>query len=103
MEENEKVQSYSTGMEGSLNQISVKFPGMISDAEAEIKLRDRFFYRVHKTQRDSIRYLYDIKAAFYTQLLVVAREAEAEVHYGMSGMATVKKPKLLQQIMSWSV
>ena len=39
MERNEKVQSYATRMEGSLNQIQVKFPGMISDAEAEIRLR----------------------------------------------------------------
>ena len=38
MEKNEKVQSYSTRMEGSLNQIQVKFPGMISDTEAKIKL-----------------------------------------------------------------
>ena len=43
MEKNEKVQSYSTRMEGSLHQIWVKFPGMISDAKAEIKLRDGLF------------------------------------------------------------
>ena len=46
MEKNEKIQSYSTGIEGSLNQIQVEFPGMISNAEAEIKLRDRLFYGV---------------------------------------------------------
>ena len=54
MERNEKVQSYATRMEGSLNQIWVKFPGMISDAEAKVKLRDRLFYGVLKTLRDSI-------------------------------------------------
>ena len=90
MEENERVQGYSTKVEGSLNQIQVKFPGMISDAEFEIKLRDRLFYRVLKTLRDSIRYLYDNPAVTYTQLLVAARKAEAEVGDGKSGMMTVK-------------
>ena len=63
---------------------------MISDAEAEIKFRDRLFYRVPKTLRDSIRYLYDIPAVTYTQLLVAARKAEVEVANGKSGTATVK-------------
>ena len=38
MERNKKVQSYATRMEGSLNQIQVKYPRMISDAEAKFKL-----------------------------------------------------------------
>ena len=54
MERNEKVQSYATRMEGSLNQIQVKFPRMISDAEAEVKFKDRLFYGILKTPRDSI-------------------------------------------------
>ena len=66
MEQNEKVQSYATRMKGSLNQIWVKFSGMISNAEAEIKLRDRLLYGVRKTLRDSIRYLYDNPAVTYT-------------------------------------
>ena len=37
MEKNERVQSYATRMEESLNQTQVKFLGMISDSEAEIK------------------------------------------------------------------
>ena len=36
----------------------MKLPGMISDTEADIKWRDRLFYGVLKTLRDSIRYLY---------------------------------------------
>ena len=65
MEKNEKVQGYAMRMEGSLNQIQVEFPGMISDSEAEIKLRDRLFYRVLKTLRDSIWYMYDNLTNFY--------------------------------------
>ena len=90
MEKNEKVLSHSTRMEGSLNQIQVKFPGMISDAEAEIRLRDRLFYGVLETLRASIRYLYDNPAVTYTQLLVAARKAEAEVSDGKSGTMTIK-------------
>ena len=63
---------------------------MISDAEAEIKLRDRLFYRILKTLRDSIRYLYDNPAMTYTQLLVAAKKAEAEVGNCKSGTVTVK-------------
>ena len=77
-------------MEGSLNQIQVKFPGMTSDTEAEIKLRDGLFYRVLKTLRDMIRYMYDNPAVTYTQLLVVARKAEAEVSDCMSGTIIIK-------------
>ena len=88
MERNEKVQSYATRMGGSLNQIQVKFPRMISDAEAKVKLRDRFFYWVLKTLRDSIQYLYDNLTVTYIQLLVTARKAEAEVSDGKLGTVT---------------
>ena len=67
MERNKKDQSYTTRMEGSLNQIRVTFPGMISNDEAEVKLRDRLFYGVLKTLRDSIRYLYNNPTVTYTQ------------------------------------
>ena len=59
MEKVEKVQSYATRMEGSLNQIQVKFPRMTSDREAKIKSRDRLFYWVLTTLGDSIWYMYD--------------------------------------------
>ena len=75
---------------------------MISDAEAEIKLRDRLFYGVLKALRDSIRYMYVNLAVTYTQLLVAARKAEAEVSDVKSGKMTIKL-KLLQQMMNWLV
>ena len=68
----------------------MKFPGMISDAEADIKLRDRLFNGVLKTLQDSIRYLYDNPAVTYTQLLVAARKAESEVSDDKSGTITIK-------------
>ena len=63
---------------------------MISDAEVEVKLKDRLFYGVLKTLRDSIRYLYDNPTVTYTQLLVAARKAEAEVSDGKLGTMTTK-------------
>ena len=63
---------------------------MIGDTEAEIKLKDRLFYGVCKTLRDSIRYLYDNPAVTYTQILVAARKAEAKVSDGKSGTTTIK-------------
>ena len=77
-------------MEVYLNQIWVKFPRMISDVEAEVRLRDRLFYRVLKTLRDSIWYLYDNLTVTYTQLLVAATKAEAEVSDSMLGTLTIK-------------
>ena len=63
---------------------------MISDAEIEIKLRDRLFYRVLKTLRDIIRHLYDEPAVTFTQLLDAVWMAEAEVGHGKLGTMTVK-------------
>ena len=68
----------------------MKFQGMISNAEAGIKLTDRLFYGVLKTLQDNVRYLYDKAAVTYTQLLVTARKAEAEVSDGKSGTMTIK-------------
>ena len=64
---------------------------MISDSEAEIKLRDRLFYGMHKDSlRDSIKYLYDNLTVTYMQLLVACRKAEEEVVNGRTGTVTIK-------------
>ena len=61
---------------------------MISDAE--VKLRDRLFYGVLKTLRDSKRYLYDNPTVISPQLLVAARKAEAKVSDSKLGTMTIK-------------
>ena len=63
---------------------------MISDAEDEDKLRDRLFHGVLKALRDSIQYLYGNPAVTYTQVLVAARKAEAEVSDSMTETMTIK-------------
>ena len=77
-------------MERCLNQIQGKFPGMISNAEAKVKLRGRLFYGVLKTLRHSIRYLYDNLTVTYTQLLLTARKAEPEVSDSKLRTMTIK-------------
>ena len=63
---------------------------MISDSEAEIKLRDRLFYRMLKTLQDSLQYLYDNLTVTYMQLLVASRKADAEVVDSKTGTVTIK-------------
>ena len=86
-------------MEGSLNQILEKFPGMISDTEAKVKLRNTLFCGVIKALRDSIQCLYDNLAVPYVQLLIAARKAEAEVSDSKTGTMTIKA-KPLQLMMN---
>ena len=63
---------------------------MTSDAEAEVKLRDRLFYGVLKALRDRIWYFYDDPGVTYMQLLVAAREAEPKVSDSKTGTMTIK-------------
>ena len=55
---NEKVPSFVTRLEGTLNQIRIKCPGRIADHEVPGHLEDLLFHGVKKHVRDSIRYLY---------------------------------------------
>ena len=63
---------------------------MISNAEPKVMLRNTLFYGVLKTLRDSIWYLYNNLTVTYTQLLVTARKAEAEVSDSKLGTQTIK-------------
>ena len=45
-------------LEAFHNQIHVWFPHLLSDHEMQKHLRDRLFYGVHKTLRESIRYVW---------------------------------------------
>ena len=45
---NEKVPSFATRLEGTLNQIQLKCPGRIVDCEVACHLKDLLFHRVHK-------------------------------------------------------
>ena len=51
---NEKVPSFATQLEGTLNQIRIKCPGRIADHEVPSHLKDRLFHSVKKHVRDSV-------------------------------------------------
>ena len=54
----EKVPSFATRLEGTLNQIWLQFPRRITDQEVQQHLKDHLFHGVQKHIRDSICYLY---------------------------------------------
>ena len=75
----EKVPSFTTKLEGTLNQIWLKCPRRIVDHKVACHLKDRFFHGVHKHIRDSIRYLHSNTETTYSQLMVAARKAESKM------------------------
>ena len=75
---NEKVPSFATRLEGTLNQIRIKCPGRIADHEVPSHLKDRLFHSVKKHVRDSVRYLYSNLRTTYPELVVAARRAESK-------------------------
>ena len=75
----EKVPSFTTRLEGTLNQIWLKCPRRIADHKVACHLKDRLFHGVCKHMRDSIRYLHSNPETTYSQLMVAARKAESEM------------------------
>ena len=75
---NEKVPSFVTRLEGTLNQIRIKCPGRIANHEVPSHLKDRLFHGVKKHVRDSVRYLYSNPQTTYSELVVTARRAESK-------------------------
>ena len=76
---NEKVPSFATKLEGTLNQIQIKCPSRIANHEVPGHLKDRLFHRVKKHVRDSVRYLYSNPQTTYSKLVVTARRAESKM------------------------
>ena len=75
---NEKVPSFMTRLEGTLNQIRIKCPGRIANHEVSWHLKERLFHGVKKHVRDSIRYLYSNPQTTYSKLVVAARRAKSK-------------------------
>ena len=74
----EKVPSFATRLEGTLNKIWIKCPRQIADCKVSWHLKDHLFHGVCKHIRDSIRYLYTSPETTYLQLMVAACIAESE-------------------------
>ena len=75
---NEKVPSFATRLEGTLNQIRIKCPSRIANHEVPSHLKDQLFHGVKKHIRDSVRYLYSNPQTTYSELVVTARRAESK-------------------------
>ena len=75
----EKVPSFATRLDGTLNQIQHKCPGRIVDCKVACHLKDWLFHGVHMHIRDSIRYLHSNPETTYSQLMVAARKAESKM------------------------
>ena len=76
---NEKVPSFTTRLEGTLNQIRIRCPGRIANCEVPWHLKERLFHGVKKLVRDSIQYLYGNPQTTYSKLVVAARRAESKM------------------------
>ena len=75
---NEKVPSFATRLEGTLNQIQFQCPRRMVDIEAQQLLMDCLFCRVRKHICNSIWYLYNAPGVSYLQLMVATQKAESE-------------------------
>ena len=75
----EKVHSFATRLEGTFNQIQLKCPRWIANCGVSWHLKDYLFHRVCKHIRDSIRYLYGNLETTYSQIMVMAHEAESKM------------------------
>ena len=75
---NEKVPSFATRLEGTLNQIQLQCHRWMTAMEVQQHLKDYLFHGVHKHIHDSISYLYSAPDTSYSQLLVTTRMVESE-------------------------
>ena len=75
----EKVPSFTTRLEGTLNQIQLKCPRWIPDNEVPWYLKDCLFHGIHKHIWDSIRYLNSNPETTYSRLIVATLKAKSEM------------------------
>ena len=73
----EKVNCFAMHLELTVANIRKNHAPKMNKASSKDHLRDLFYQGLRKNYRDSLRYLYDTGAT-YTQILKVARTAEAE-------------------------
>ena len=77
MGKNERISEFSVRLCSAIERVRRMYPDRVTDANAEVRLRERFFYGLRRSLRDSVRYRYDTGAT-YPQLLTALREQEAE-------------------------
>ena len=85
----ESVTNYTIRLESTLADIQRDHPTQVNQVQIDTSQRDTFFQGLKKTNRDSVRYLYDTGAP-YQAILTAARKAEAE-HYKETEAASAKE------------
>ena len=70
--------SFTTRLEGTLNQIRIRFPRRIANCEVPWHLKEQLFHGVRKHVRNFIRYLYGNPQTTYSELVVTAQRAESK-------------------------
>jgi hypothetical protein len=77
-EKGEKIHSFSIRLEAALDELRTKDPSLAFLETERGGLRERLFYGMKKSLRDSLRYMYKDPTVGYNQLLREARTAETE-------------------------
>ena len=78
-EDSEKVAQYSIKLESKLAYLKWQYPhALSSETELQYK-RDRLFYGLHKSIRDSLRSFYKNRQITYAELVIAVREIEEEL------------------------
>ena len=76
--DHKEVPSFTTRLEGTLNQIRLQCPWRVTDLEVQQHLKDHLFHGVYKHIKDSIQYLYSNPGTIYSQLMTAACRADSE-------------------------
>ena len=74
----EEVTSFTTTLDGTLNQIRLQCPRRITDQEVQQHLKDCLFHGVYKHIRDSVQYLYSNLGTTYSKLMITAHSVESK-------------------------
>ena len=90
-DKNEKVTQFAGRLEQRFQLLRDANPERFDDSE----LRGRFFYGIHQTLRDSIRFLFERPSCSYVQLLKATREAELE---SQEGNCVILKKELVELV-----
>ena len=86
----DKVPSFATRLEGTLNQIQLQCPRRMMDLEAQQHLRDHLFHAVRKHIHGSVEYLYSTHCVSYSQLMVAAQKTETQDQVRLRAMVTTE-------------
>lgn len=81
----EKVATFYSRLVATLDQIRRSCPGTVDEATASQHLKNRLWFGIHATSRNSLRYLYDQSHVTHQDLLTACRALEAE-----SGLSNVR-------------